>query len=54
VTGVRTDRSTIQVEIVAASIDTGVADRDSHFRSPDFLDAENHPSITFRSKRTAR
>ena len=45
------DRSTVNVEIAAASIDTGVADRDAHLRSADFLDVENHPTITFRSKR---
>ncbi len=45
------DRSTVNVEIAAASIDTGVADRDGHLRSADFLDVENHPAITFRSKR---
>src|SRR6188472_2275053 len=45
------DRSTVDVEIAAASIDTGVADRDAHLRSADFLDVENHPTITFRSKR---
>ena len=45
------DRSTVNVEIGAASIDTGVADRDGHLRSADFLDVENHPAITFRSKR---
>ena len=44
-------RSTVNVEIGAASIDTGVADRDAHLRSADFLDVENHPTITFRSKR---
>jgi polyisoprenoid-binding protein YceI len=43
--------STIEVEIAAASIDTGVADRDAHLRSADFLDVETHPSLTFRSKR---
>jgi polyisoprenoid-binding protein YceI len=43
--------STIEVEIAAASLDTGVADRDGHLRSADFLDVENHPAITFRSKR---
>lgn len=42
--------STVAVEIQAASIDTGVADRDTHLRSADFLDTENHPTITFRSK----
>lgn len=43
--------STVDVEIAAASIDTGSADRDAHLRSADFLDVENHPTITFRSKR---
>ncbi len=45
------DRSTVTVEIDANSIDTGVGDRDAHLKSPDFLDVENHPTITFRSKR---
>ena len=44
-------RSIVNVEIGAASIDTGVADRDGHLRSGDFLDVEKHPLITFRSKR---
>jgi polyisoprenoid-binding protein YceI len=43
--------SSVQVEIAAASIDTGVADRDTHLKSADFLDVDNHPTITFRSKR---
>jgi polyisoprenoid-binding protein YceI len=41
--------STVEVEIDAASIDTGVADRDGHLRSPDFLNVEVHPVLTFRS-----
>ena len=45
------DNSTVNVEIAAASLDTGVADRDGHLRSADFLDVENHPTLTFRSKR---
>ena len=45
------DNSTVNVEIAAASIDTGVADRDGHLRSADFLDVEQHPTLTFRSKR---
>jgi polyisoprenoid-binding protein YceI len=45
------DQSTVTVEIAAASIDTGSADRDAHLRSADFLDVETHPTITFRSKR---
>jgi polyisoprenoid-binding protein YceI len=45
------ERSIVNVEIGAASIDTGVSDRDVHLRSADFLDVENHPLLTFRSKR---
>lgn len=41
--------SSVTVEIDAASIDTGTADRDAHLRSGDFLDVENHPKITFTS-----
>lgn len=41
----------VEVEIAAASLDTGVADRDAHLRSADFLDVDNHPLITFRSTR---
>jgi polyisoprenoid-binding protein YceI len=47
------ENSTVEVEIAAASIDTGVADRDTHLRSADFLDAENHPTLRFRSTRIA-
>jgi polyisoprenoid-binding protein YceI len=45
------ERSRVDVTIDAASIDTGVADRDAHLRSADFLDVANHPAITFASKR---
>lgn len=41
----------IDVEIDAATIDTGVADRDAHLRNADFFDVEQFPAITFRSKR---
>jgi polyisoprenoid-binding protein YceI len=44
-------RSTVEVRIDAASIDTQVADRDAHLRSADFLDAEKHPKLTYRSRR---
>lgn len=45
------NQSRVEVEIDAASIDTGVGDRDQHLRSADFLDVETHPTLTFRSKR---
>ena len=41
----------VEVSIDAASVDTGVADRDGHLRGPDFFDAERFPRITFRSAR---
>lgn len=41
--------STVFVEAKAASVTTGAADRDGHIMSPDFLDAESFPVITFRS-----
>jgi polyisoprenoid-binding protein YceI len=41
--------SSVTVHIPAASISTGVADRDNHLRSPDFLDVEKYPELTFRS-----
>jgi len=44
-------RSAVEVEIEAASIDTGVADRDTHLRSSDFLDAEKFPTLRYRSRR---
>ncbi len=44
-----TANSSARVEAKAASVTTGVADRDGHLRSPDFLDAETYPVITFES-----
>ena len=40
--------------VKAASINTRSAQRDEHLRSADFLDAENHPELTFRSKSVAQ
>ena len=41
--------STAEVTIQVASIDTKTADRDTHLKSPDFLDVENFPTLTFVS-----
>lgn len=49
-----TSRAMVDVTIDAASIDTGVADRDNHIKSADFLDVANFPEITFRSRRIER
>jgi polyisoprenoid-binding protein YceI len=45
------DEAGVEASIATASIDTGVADRDAHLRSPDFFDADRFPHITFRSTR---
>jgi polyisoprenoid-binding protein YceI len=41
----------VNATIDVASIDTRVADRDTHLKSPDFFDVQKFPSITFASKR---
>ena len=45
------ESSSVEVSMAAASLDTGVEDRDNHLRSADFLNAEKYPTLTFRSKK---
>ena len=47
-------RSSAAVTIEAASIETGAEQRDADLRSPNFLDAERFPTLTFRSRRIER
>jgi polyisoprenoid-binding protein YceI len=42
--------SSVAATMETASITTGSEDRDKHLRSPDFLDVEKFPELTFRSK----
>jgi polyisoprenoid-binding protein YceI len=42
-------RSSAEVTIQAASLSTSNPDRDAHLRSADFIDADAHPTLSFRS-----
>ena len=44
-------KSSVNVSIDAASIDTEEPKRDAHLKSPDFFDAEKFPKITFVSSK---
>ena len=41
--------ASVSIEIDAASIDTGHEKRDAHLSSPDFLNAVENPTISFKS-----
>ena len=43
-------KSSVNVVIKAASINTGIAARDNHLRTADFFEVEKYPEITFQSK----
>lgn len=44
-------KSTLEVEIDASSIDTGVEQRDAHLKSADFFDVAQYPALRYRSER---
>lgn len=46
--------SRIDVTIDASKISTLDEQRDAHLKSPDFLHVEQHPAITFKSKKIAK
>jgi polyisoprenoid-binding protein YceI len=43
------EKAAVKVEIDAASVYTGVEQRDRHLKSEDFLEVEKYPAITFKS-----
>lgn len=47
-------KSTVEITIRTASINTNNDRRDAHLRSADFFDAEKYPDMTFKSRRVER
>lgn len=45
------DGSSIDVSVDMGSVDTGIAKRDEHLKSPDFFDAAKYPGMWFVSQR---
>ena len=45
------EKSSVVATIQTASIDTAIAKRDEHLRSPDFFNVQQYPEITFKSRR---
>ncbi len=43
-------KSSVETTITAASINTNEQKRDKHLKSPEFLNVEKYPTITFKSK----
>lgn len=46
--------ASVDAVIDASSIDTGLADRDAHLKSADFLDVAGYPELTFKSRRVEK
>ena len=48
------ERAQLDATIGIASIDTRESQRDGHLKSADFFDAEQHPTMAFKSRRIER
>jgi polyisoprenoid-binding protein YceI len=47
-------KSSVEITIPAASMDTGNADRDKHLKSAEFFDVTKFPNIVFKSSKIAK
>ena len=47
-------KSSVNATIDTTTVDTGVAQRDGHLKSPDFFDCAKYPTMAFVSKSIAR
>jgi len=47
-------KSSVKVEVDASSIDTREPQRDGHLKSPDFLDVQKYPNLTYKSTKVEK
>lgn len=47
-------KSSVEASIDVATVDTGVAARDTHLKSPDFFEVAKYPTMTFKSTGVAK
>lgn len=47
-------KASVKATVDVTTVDTGVAPRDNHLKSPDFFDVAKYPTMTFVSKSVAK